>query len=73
MPAGAIESGNTNFAFGLSLVPRDTAFGDGDNGLLKGCASPVEMAGGGWSPAGGVESVDASGLRGNEVWENGRD
>jgi hypothetical protein len=48
------------------------AFGEGERGLLNGWASPVDVAGGGTSRAGGETCVDASGTRENEVEEKKR-
>jgi hypothetical protein len=67
MPAGTIEVGITvALAFGFRCVPRETALGEGESGVLKGWAALVDVAGGGWSR--GV----VSGSRERELRENER-
>ena len=47
-PGRHIDAGNTVvLGFGFSDVPRETSFGFGERGVLKGCAAEVEVAAGG--------------------------
>lgn len=51
MPAGVILVGGgiaeEDFGFGFRDSPRDSGFGVGERGVLKGCAALVEVAAGG--------------------------
>ena len=46
MPAGHIDSGSTDFAFGFKSTPKDTGLAFEERGLEKGCAMPVEVVAG---------------------------
>lgn len=48
VPAGHEETGiGRLFVFGRRLFPREMAFGEGERGVEKGCAAPVDVAVGG--------------------------
>jgi hypothetical protein len=58
VPAGAIEVGSgALFGLGLNDVPNETALGDGERGVEKGCAALVDVAAGG-EPEGDCGAVE---------------
>lgn len=73
MPAGVEDTGiDALFVFGRKFTPKETSFGEGESGVLKGCAALVDVAVGGPEVLGDAVVFDIVGKRRRELEENGR-